>query len=181
MCPHAALDGGRDITDPAPDGGCGDAVPHRTASRLTQRCRLRAQLTNSEGDGRITVPTPQGHPEVDTDQVAVSQHLGPRDPVHHRIIHRDAGHRRKRRHPEASPVAEEGRLRASGGAAVPRELVQVTGRDPWTSCGPDSGQHLSHHQARGPHQHDLLRRLRLNSRTTGHRQLTRASSAAVTR
>src|SRR5579875_434866 len=147
----------RDVTDPVPGPGLGDARPQRRLARVEQRLIRLVDLAYPHRDGRVAVPAVDDRAAVDRDDVARVEAAVPGgDAVHDLLVHRRADRGR------IAVVAEEGRDRARRSDLALGNRVEVGGGDPRPHRLGEDPQRMRDHQASLAHAGDLPRGLDLN-------------------
>src|SRR5580704_1430059 len=105
--PADGTDRGRDVADSGAGLSGGDAGLQRGRSGVDELGIGRAWRPDREGNRRVRRPAIKSRPEVEADQVTLSQAPPVRDAVQRGVVDRDAGHRGERDARETWPVAEE--------------------------------------------------------------------------
>ena len=122
---------------PGPERLLGD--PHQLGG-------LRGDLAHGHGDGRVAVPAVDDRAAVDRDDVAVLEHPGARDPVHHLVVDRGADGRREGR----VAVPQERGHPAGVADVLLRDRVELTGADAGDDPRAEQLQRLRRRAARRP-------------------------------
>src|SRR5918912_2959892 len=141
---------GRDVADAVPDARLRNSCGERGLAGLEQPLGLLGDVADRERVGAVGDEAVEGHADVDVDDVALLERVGPRDAVDDDRVRRDAERRGK------AAVALRRRDAALARDVLLADPVELGGRHAGPDVLPDEGDRLGDERARGGHLLDLL-------------------------
>jgi tetratricopeptide (TPR) repeat protein len=144
------LDGVADVRQAVALDHLVDGLPQAALGDVDQPLRLGGHLADRHGEGGVAVVALDDRPAVDRQDVALLQHVGPGDAVHHHLVGRRADDGR------IAVVAEEVGAGAPAVEHLAGHPVEGGGGDAGLGRGPALLVHLGHHPPGLPHLGQLL-------------------------